>query len=51
VATFEARGFGGQFIVVVPKLDMVIVVTGHVTGGSENLIDSLINKYVIPAFF
>ncbi len=50
INTFEAKGFGGQFIVVVPELDIVIVVTGHVSKGSAISIDQILNSYIIPAF-
>ena len=46
--TFFARGFGGQFIYVVPELDLVVVVTSDPdSGGLDPKI--LISRTIVPA--
>lgn len=44
--SYSARGYGGQYIVVIPNLDMVIVFTAN-----SNLVDypKLIDGFIIPA--
>jgi CubicO group peptidase (beta-lactamase class C family) len=47
ISTYFAGGWGGQFIFVVPELDMVIVFTGGNYGGSYEGFTDLITKYII----
>jgi CubicO group peptidase (beta-lactamase class C family) len=47
--SFEANGYGGQYIRIIPELDTVVVITSNANlPGGSNPID-LINKYIIPA--
>lgn len=49
--TYRAAGMGGQYIMVVPDLDMVVVVTANSNYASNDGSDTLkiITDYVIPA--
>ncbi|MEW6737243.1 MAG: serine hydrolase [Acidobacteriota bacterium] len=46
--SFSALGYGGQAIHVVPKLDLVVVVTSTVND-ARNPVTMLISEYVVPA--
>ncbi|MCX7747088.1 MAG: beta-lactamase family protein [Clostridia bacterium] len=46
---YSARGFGGQFIFVLPKLDMVVVLTGCNSGTDYLTPEHLVKEYIIPA--
>ena len=50
-ATYRAAGMGGQYIMVIPDLDMVVVVTANSDMSSKDGSDTLkvITDYVIPA--
>ena len=46
--TFSARGYGGQFVYVVPDLDLVTVITSNPeTSGVDPKI--LISRTIVPA--
>lgn len=46
-----AGGWGGQFIFILPKLDMVIVLTGsNYTGNYANVLD-IINRYILAPIY
>lgn len=51
IETFYAAGNGGQFIFVLPALDMVVVTTGGNVNDMENTIQPLymLDEYIIPA--
>ncbi len=52
IASVEARGNGGQYIFVVPELDLVAVITaGNYRGGLETTRQSqrMFERYVLPA--
>jgi CubicO group peptidase (beta-lactamase class C family) len=52
VPTYEAIGYGGQSLYIVPSLDMVIVVTGNVSGGNQAGAPSpnpIITEWIIKA--
>jgi CubicO group peptidase (beta-lactamase class C family) len=47
----EARGAGGQFITIVPDLDLVIVITsGNYRTGRRDQPGQIIEEYVLPVF-
>ncbi len=46
--TFEANGYGGQHVRIVPALDAVIVVTSNPNISPANA-DDLIDEYMVPA--
>jgi len=46
---YNALGWGGQQIIVVPHQDMVIVFTAGIRDASWNTYDDLINGYLLPA--
>jgi CubicO group peptidase (beta-lactamase class C family) len=46
---FHANGFGGQYIFVVPKLDLVVVFTGELFGEDFFMPQIAMQKYVISA--
>ena len=46
---FFALGFGGQFIFVVPHLEMVIVSTAANFGADEGLFLKLLRDHIFPA--
>jgi hypothetical protein len=47
---YEAAGFGGQQIYVLPALDMVVVTTGVGTGGGPaTWTERLLKSYILPA--
>lgn len=50
-AGFMGIGQGGQYLVVVPKLSLVVVLASSnwQPGGTRHGLDEIINKYVIPA--
>jgi CubicO group peptidase (beta-lactamase class C family) len=48
--TYEASGYGGQHIRVIPELDTVIVVTSDSSSREESDANELIQKYIVPAF-
>jgi CubicO group peptidase (beta-lactamase class C family) len=45
---FMAVGRGGQFIIVWPKLDLIVVTTAVVQDGDWDL-RSLVERYIVPA--
>lgn len=52
IPTYEAIGYGGQSLYLVPSLDMVIVVTGNVSGGNQAGApdpNPIINEWIIKA--
>lgn len=52
IATVEARGNGGQYIVVIPELDAVVVITsGNYRGGLEmtRQPQRILQRYLLPA--
>ncbi len=46
---YSAHGFGGQFIFVLPRLDMVVVFTGGLTDPLFPAPRQLVQSYLIPA--
>ena len=49
VQTNEARGAGGQYIFVLPKLDMVVVITsGNYRNGKTQQPELILEKYILP---
>jgi CubicO group peptidase (beta-lactamase class C family) len=46
---YSAHGFGGQFIFVIPSLDMVIVFTGGLPDSLFQLPGQLVESYLIPS--
>jgi CubicO group peptidase (beta-lactamase class C family) len=48
-ATYFAGGWGGQFIFVLPELDMVIVFTGGHFEGDYQGFYSMINDHILAA--
>jgi len=46
---FHANGFGGQYIFVVPKLDLVVVFTGSIFGEDFYIPQILMEKYIVKA--
>ncbi len=50
IETVEARGNGGQYIFVVPALDLVVVITaGNFRTGSTRQPEEILRRYVLPA--
>ena len=50
IETLEARGNGGQYIFVVPSLDMVAVITsGNYRNGGLRLPEEILRRWVLPA--
>jgi CubicO group peptidase (beta-lactamase class C family) len=47
--TFNALGWGGQEIIVVPSQDLVVVVTAGQRDAAWNSYDDLLNSYIIPS--
>lgn len=51
IAAIEARGAGGQYIFVVPQLDMVVVITsGNYRNGRFWQPELIMEKYILPSF-
>ncbi len=46
---YNALGWGGQQIIVLPKQDMVVVFTAGIRDASWNTYDDLLDTYIIPA--
>ena len=46
---YSARGFGGQYIFVLPEYNMVAVFTGSLTGMGFFLPESLVDSFIIPS--
>ena len=51
-----AVGFGGQFVIVVPELDLVVVMTGQLGSAPDTFRDNrmlcrfnLVEDYLVPA--
>ncbi|QTH43161.1 serine hydrolase [Cohnella sp. LGH] len=49
VSVYEASGYGGQHIQIIPQWDTVIVVTSDHESKDDSISDKLILDYVIPA--
>ena len=50
IASIEARGAGGQYIFVVPSLDLVAVVTsGNYRNGRSRQPEDIMEQYILPA--
>jgi CubicO group peptidase (beta-lactamase class C family) len=54
--SFIAVGYGGQFVYVIPGLDMVVVMTGDLDGMPETFRDNrmlcqfnLVEEFIVPA--
>jgi len=49
VNSIEARGAGGQYIFVIPKLEMVVVITsGNYRNGKTQQPELILEKYILP---
>lgn len=49
VESIEARGAGGQYIFVIPKLEMVVVITsGNYRNGKTQQPELILEKYILP---
>ncbi len=46
---YNALGWGGQQIIVIPKQDMVVVFTAGIRDASWNTYDDLLETYIIPS--
>jgi CubicO group peptidase (beta-lactamase class C family) len=46
---YSAHGFGGQYIFVLPQLDMVVVFTGGLPNSEFPVPSQLVKTYLIPA--
>lgn len=46
---YSARGFGGQYIFVLPKYNIVAVFTGSLQGSSFFLPENLVSRFIIPS--
>ena len=46
---YSAHGFGGQFIFVLPKLDMLVVFTGGLPDSQFPIPNQLVKTYLLPA--
>ncbi|RDY59384.1 serine hydrolase domain-containing protein [Flagellimonas nanhaiensis] len=50
IESIEARGAGGQFIFILPKLDAVVVITsGNFRNGKGNQSRDILKEYILPA--
>lgn len=50
IQSYEARGAGGQYIFVVPTLDLVVVITsGNYRNGKFAQPEKIIEEYILPA--
>lgn len=49
VPVFDARGYGGQFIFVVPSRDMVVVICGWMKGRDQIIPIKLLQSAILPA--
>ncbi|CAM1365170.1 conserved exported hypothetical protein [Tenacibaculum litopenaei] len=50
ITTIEARGNGGQYIIIIPKLKAVCVITaGNYNSSQTKLPETLFQKYLLPA--
>jgi CubicO group peptidase (beta-lactamase class C family) len=50
IQTVEARGAGGQYIVLIPKLNIVLVITsGNYNNKKTQQPEKIIEKYILPA--
>ncbi len=49
VPVFDARGYGGQFIFVIPSRDMVVVICGWMKGRDQTVPIKLLQSAILPA--
>ena len=49
IFTYEANGYGGQHVRVIPTLDSVIVVTSDETSQEQSNANELVENFIIPA--
>jgi CubicO group peptidase (beta-lactamase class C family) len=49
IPVFDARGYGGQFIFVIPSLDMVVVICGWMKGRDQIIPIKLLQSAILPA--
>ena len=52
VDTFVAWGFGGQWVIAMPSLDLVVAINSHGFDGSDDAINqghALVKRYILPA--
>lgn len=46
---YSARGFGGQYIFVVPEYDLVVVFTGSLENRDTSIPEMMMERFIIPA--
>jgi len=50
VSSYEARGAGGQYIMVLPELELVVAITGrNYSNGRFNQPEAILRDYILPA--
>lgn len=51
IESYEARGAGGQYIFVLPKLDAVVVITSQNFNEKFNQPETILESFILPALF
>lgn len=47
---YFAAGFGGQFIIVIPEVKLVVAINSDIKTHRDVYIRNLVNKYILPSF-